>query len=101
MLKIHPDLNPLEVLVVTEALAKKNVNHYTLLPGNECIWASYGLINEYYIFSKGHLVDIQVDWRYNTYIDTKEHTMTDFQIIVTVAVVAVIFAVKVYILTII
>ena len=36
---------------------------------------------------------------YNTYIDTKEHTMTDLQIIATVAVVAVIFAVKVWILT--
>jgi hypothetical protein len=61
MNKIDPTLNPLEVIVVVEALAKKNVKHYTLARGNNCIWAYYGFINEYYIFSKGHLVDIQVD----------------------------------------
>ena len=61
MNKIDPTLNPLEVIVVTEALAKKGVTHYTLAPGNDCIWASYNAVNEYYIFSKGLLVDIQVD----------------------------------------
>ena len=61
MNKIDPTLNPLEVLVVTEALAKKNITHYTLAPGNDCIWAYYGFINEYYIFKDGNLVDIQVD----------------------------------------
>ena len=45
------------------------------------------------------MVDRLVKPCYNTHIDTKEHTMSDFQIIATVAVVAVIFAVKVWILT--
>jgi hypothetical protein len=36
---------------------------------------------------------------YNTHIDTKERAMTDYEILVTAAVVAVIFAVKVWILT--
>jgi hypothetical protein len=62
MNKIDNTLNPLEVLVVAEALAKKNITHYTLIKGNNCIWASYNTINEYYIFSQGHLVDIQTDW---------------------------------------
>ena len=62
MNKIDPALNPLEVIVVAEALAKKNVTHYTLTKGNDCICAYYGFINEYYIFSQGHLVDVQVDW---------------------------------------
>ena len=45
-------------------------------------------------------VDWVIDWCYNRYIQTqKEHKMTDTQIVVTVLVVAVIFAVKVYILT--
>ena len=61
MNKIDPRLNPLEVIVVAEALAKKGVKHYTLAPGNDCIWAYYGYINEYYIFSQGHLVDVQID----------------------------------------
>ena len=61
MNKIDPSLNPLEVLVVAEELAKKNVTHYTLIPGNDCVWAYYGSINEYYIFSQGLLVDVQTD----------------------------------------
>ena len=61
MNKIDPTLNSLEVLVVAEALANKGIAQYSLLPGNDCIWASYNSINEYYIFSKGLLVDVQVD----------------------------------------
>ena len=61
MNKIDPTLNPLEVIVVAEALAEKNITHYTLAPGNNCIWAYYGFINEYYIFAKGLLVDVQTD----------------------------------------
>ena len=61
MNRIDPTLNPLEVLVVVEALAKKNITHYTLTQGNDCIWAYYRNINEYYIFSKGLLVDVQTD----------------------------------------
>ena len=61
MNKIDPTLNPLEVLVVTEALAKKNITHYTLAQGNDCVWAYYRNINEYYIFAKGLLVDVQID----------------------------------------
>jgi hypothetical protein len=61
MIRIDPNLNELEVLVVAEHLKNKGVESYTLLPGNRCIWATYGLINEYYIFSKGLLVDIQID----------------------------------------
>ena len=45
------------------------------------------------------MVDTLSKWPYNYYIHTKEPTMTDTQIIVTVAVVAVVFAVKVWILT--
>jgi preprotein translocase subunit SecE len=45
------------------------------------------------------VVDSLGKWPYNRHIATKEHTMTDTQIIVTVLVVAVVFAVKVWILT--
>ncbi len=61
MISIHPNLNPLEVLVVTEELKRKGVENYTLTQGNQCIWAYYGRINEYYIFRDGELVDIQID----------------------------------------
>ena len=61
MVTIHPELNPLEVLIVAERLKNKGVEHYTLTRGNDCIWAYYGVINEYYIFREGKLVDIQID----------------------------------------
>ena len=61
MIRIAPTLNPLEVLVVAEHLKKHGVEHYTLTEGNDCIWAYYGAINEYYIFKNGLLVDIQID----------------------------------------
>jgi hypothetical protein len=61
VIRVDPTLNELEVLVVAEHLEKKGINSYTLLPGNCCIWATHGYINEYYIFKAGLLVDIQID----------------------------------------
>jgi hypothetical protein len=61
MISIHPRLNPLEVMIVCEELKQKGITSYTLTEGNDCIWAYYGRINEYYIFSKGRLVDVQID----------------------------------------
>lgn len=61
MIRIDPTLNEFEVMIVVDHLQKHGVESYTLLPGNRCIWATYGYINEYYIFKDGHLVDIQID----------------------------------------
>ena len=61
MISINPTLNPLEVLVVSEHLERKGIKSYSLIPGNFCIWAYYGRINEYYIFRDGKLADIQTD----------------------------------------
>jgi len=61
MVKIDPTLNPLEVLTVCDYYERKGVSSYTLARGNDCIWAYYGFINEYFIFREGKLVDIQID----------------------------------------
>jgi hypothetical protein len=61
MIQIDPSLNELEVLAVAGRLEQAGVKDYTLKQGNNCIWASHGRINEYYIFKNGYLVDIQVD----------------------------------------
>ena len=61
MVRIDPTLNEFEVLVVAEHLKNKGVSYYTLTQGNDCIWAYYGRINEYYIFRNGELADIQID----------------------------------------
>ena len=61
MIRIDPTLNPLEVILVNEEMERRGIKSYTLVPGNQCIWAYYHLVNEYYIFRDGKLVDIQVD----------------------------------------
>ena len=54
-------MNDFEVIMVADDLAKKGIQHYSMRPGNNCIWVSYGLIDCYYIFRNGKIVDIQVD----------------------------------------
>ena len=61
MIRINPDLNELEVIVVADYYKKRGVESYTLTKGNDCIWAYYGQINEYFIFRDGRLVDVQID----------------------------------------
>lgn len=61
MVRIDPTLNELEVMIVVDRLEKQGVKDYTLARGNDCIYAYYGVINEYYIFKEGLLVDIQID----------------------------------------
>mgnify|MGYP003336181594 CR=1 FL=1 len=61
MIQIDPTLNPLEVILVNEEMERRGIKSYTLVPGNNCIWAYYGQINEYFIFRDGCLVDIQID----------------------------------------
>ena len=55
-------LNEVEVLIVAEYMEKNHPNaHYTMTPGNKCIWVYYGSINMYFIFREGKIVDIQID----------------------------------------
>ena len=61
MIEVRPGVNELEAIVVMDYLQKQGVNHATLTPGNDCVWAYYGLINQYFIFQGGKLVDIQTD----------------------------------------
>jgi hypothetical protein len=58
---IAKELNSFEVLVVESELAKAGITNYTMQPGNDCIWVRYGLVNSYYIFNGGKLVDVQFD----------------------------------------
>lgn len=65
MITIDPTLNPLEVILVTDHMKARGQEHYSLYPGNNCIWAASGSssrpINEYFVFRGGKLVDIQID----------------------------------------
>lgn len=55
------EVNSLEALLVQADLQSKGIEHYTMRPGKDCIWVSYGLVDCYYIFREGRIVDIQVD----------------------------------------
>ena len=61
MLRIDPDLNPLEVILVEEDMARKGIINYTMNKANDCIWVYYGSMNLYYIFREGRIYDIQID----------------------------------------
>ena len=54
-------MNEFEVMLVQADLDKKGIRDYTMRPGNDCIWVTYGLVDCYYIFREGRIVDIQVD----------------------------------------
>jgi hypothetical protein len=55
------ELNEFELLQVVEDLRKKSIQDYTIRPGNNCIWVSYGRIDSYYIFRDSQIVDVQFD----------------------------------------
>lgn len=65
MIDVKPGVNELELIVVLDKLEKQGVKSATIMPGNDCVWVARGSssrpLNEYYIFSKGLLVDIQID----------------------------------------
>jgi hypothetical protein len=55
------NMNSWEVLAVIDNLQKQGIKDYTIQPGNECIWVSYGQVNCYYLFNESKLIDIQFD----------------------------------------
>jgi hypothetical protein len=55
------ELNSFEVMLVQEDLHRQGIKHYEMRPGNNSIWVSYGLVDMYYIFRDGKIVDVQVD----------------------------------------
>ena len=59
--QIEDGLNPLEVIVVTDDLQKRGVEHATLRPGNKCIWVTHGRCDCYYIFRDGQLLGVTYD----------------------------------------
>ena len=65
MISVLPGINEFELVVVMDRLQARGTKWATIQPGNDCVWVSTGSsscpVNEYWIFSKGHLVDIQVD----------------------------------------
>ena len=38
-----------------------SIDNYTMRPGRDCVWVSYGLVNCYYRIHNGRIVDVQFD----------------------------------------
>jgi hypothetical protein len=58
---IHPGLNSFEVALIIEDLARQGIKDYSMTPGNNCVFVSFGLVSSYYIFHDGRIVDVQID----------------------------------------
>jgi hypothetical protein len=56
------EVNEFQLIKVVEDLGQRGIVDYTLWPGNNCIWVSYGLVDSYYIFDQyTNIIDIQFD----------------------------------------
>lgn len=55
------ELNEFEVILVHDDLRQKGITNYSMQPGNDCIWVTYGLVDCYYIFRNGQIADVQYD----------------------------------------
>jgi hypothetical protein len=56
------EVNEFQLIKVVEDLRQSGIVDYTLRPGNNCIWVSYGLVDSYYIFDQyTNITDIQFD----------------------------------------
>lgn len=59
---VKTGVNEFEAIQVGAYMEKHNPNiHYTMTPGNECVWVYWGNINLYFIFKNGRISDVQVD----------------------------------------
>lgn len=55
-------MNEFEMIQVGDYMEKKHPEvHYTMAPGNNCIWVYYSFMNLYFIFRDGKIADIQID----------------------------------------
>lgn len=50
-----------KVAIVTEDLMKRGITTFDLRNGNDCVWASYGRVNAYYIIREDKIKDVIYD----------------------------------------
>ena len=55
------EVNSFDRLLVVDDLLKRGIDNYTMQPGRDCVWVSYGRVNCYYIIHNGRIVDVQFD----------------------------------------
>jgi hypothetical protein len=55
------EINSFNRLLVVDDLLKRGIDNYTIRPGNECVWVTYGRIDCYYRIHNGRIIDVQFD----------------------------------------
>lgn len=59
---VRPGVNEFEAIQVGEYMSAHHPNvHYTMTPGNDCVWVYFGSQNWYFIFRDGKIADVQID----------------------------------------
>jgi len=59
---VRPGVNEFEAIQVGEYMSARHPNvHYTMTPGNNCVWVYFGSQNWYFIFRDGKIADVQID----------------------------------------
>jgi hypothetical protein len=59
---VRPGVNEFEAILVGNYMQEKHPEvHYTMTPGNNCIWVYFSTQNWYFIFRDGKIADIQID----------------------------------------
>lgn len=59
---IRPGVNEFEAIQVGEYMDARHPSvHYTMTPGNDCVWVYFGSQNWYFIFRNGKIADVQID----------------------------------------
>jgi hypothetical protein len=58
---MQQEVNSFDCLLVIDDLLKKGITNYTIQPGNNCVWVSYGRVNCYYIVQDSQIAEVQFD----------------------------------------
>ena len=58
---MQQEVNSFDRLLVIDDLLKKGITNYTIQPGNNCVWVSYGRVNCYYIVRDSQIAEVQFD----------------------------------------
>lgn len=55
------EVNAIDRIVIADWMKSRGIEHYTIQPGNNCVWVSYGRVNAYFKIKNSQVVDIIVD----------------------------------------
>ena len=58
---INPGVKDSDVALITADLLKRNIETFTIRPGNGAVWVSHGRCDCYYVIKNDKIVDVIYD----------------------------------------